>query len=162
MKLVDTFTTRFFVPTKHNYYMCCLLQTTWMHPTNQPRFFKIQFNIILHLRLCRPILHKKLKHLWYVLLYIYLEAKNTESDLWVFIIHTCQFSVIIRWAGHVTRMGEGKAVHRVLVGKPEGKRSLGRPRRRLVDNIKMDLQEVGGVVGTGWSWLRIGTGGGHF
>jgi len=46
----------------------------------------------------------------------------------------------------------------VLVGKPEGKRPLGRPRRRWEDNIKMDLQEVGG---TGWSWLRIGTGGGH-
>jgi hypothetical protein len=49
----------------------------------------------------------------------------------------------------------------VLVGMPEGKRQLGRPRRRWEDNIKMDLQEVGGVVGTGWSWLRIGTGGGH-
>jgi hypothetical protein len=57
-------------------------------------------------------------------------------------------------------MGEGRGVHRVLVGKPEGKRLLGRPRRRWEDNIKMDLQEVGGVEGTGWSWLRIGTGGG--
>jgi hypothetical protein len=64
------------------------------------------------------------------------------------------------WAGHVARMGEDSGVHRVLVGKPEGKRPLGRPRRRWEDNIKMDLQEVGGVVGTGWSWLRIGTGGG--
>ena len=52
-------------------------------------------------------------------------------------------------------------MQRVLVGKPEGKRPLGRPRRRWEDNIKMDLQEVGGVVGTVWSWLRIGTGGGH-
>ena len=52
-------------------------------------------------------------------------------------------------------------MHRVLVGKPEGKRPLGRSRRRWEDNIKMDLQEVGGVVRTGWSWLRIGTGGGH-
>jgi hypothetical protein len=53
-------------------------------------------------------------------------------------------------------------VHRVLVGKPEGKRPLGRPRGRWEDNIKMDLQNVGGrVVGTGWSWLKIGTGGGH-
>ena len=60
----------------------------------------------------------------------------------------------------MARMGEGRGVHRVLVGKPEGKRPLGRPRRRWEDNIKMDLQEVG-VVGTGWSWLRIGTGGGH-
>ena len=46
-------------------------------------------------------------------------------------------------------------------GNPEGKRPLGRPRRRWVDNIKMNLQEVGRVVGTGWSWLRIGTGGGR-
>jgi hypothetical protein len=47
------------------------------------------------------------------------------------------------------------------VGKPERKRPLGRPRCRWEDNNKMDLQEVKGVVGTGWSWLRIGTGGGH-
>ena len=45
---------------------------------------------------------------------------------------------------HVARMGEGRGVHRVLVGKPEGKRPLGRPRRRWEDNIKMDLREVGG------------------
>ena len=45
----------------------------------------------------------------------------------------------MRWAGHVARMEEGRGMHRVLVGKPEGKRSLGRPRRRLEDNIKMDL-----------------------
>ena len=57
--------------------------------------------------------------------------------------------------------GEDRGVHRVLVGKPEGKRPLGRPRRRCEDNIKMDLQEVGVGRGTGWSWLRIGTGGGH-
>jgi hypothetical protein len=68
---------------------------------------------------------------------------------------------LIRWAGHVARMGEDTGVHRVLVGKPMGKRPLGRPRRRWEDNIKMDLQEVGGVVGTGWNWLRIGTSGGH-
>jgi hypothetical protein len=47
------------------------------------------------------------------------------------------------WAGHVARMGEAREVYRVLVGKPEGKRPLGRPRRRWVDNIRMDLQEVG-------------------
>ena len=52
-------------------------------------------------------------------------------------------------------------MYSVLVGKSERKRSLGRPRRRWEDNIKMDFQELGGVVGTGWSWLRIGTGGGH-
>ena len=48
-----------------------------------------------------------------------------------------------RWAGHVARMGEERGVYRVLVGKPEGKRPLGRPRRRWVDNIRTDLQEVG-------------------
>ena len=49
----------------------------------------------------------------------------------------------MRWAGHVARMGEDRGVYRVLVGKLEGKRPLGRPRRRWVDNIRMDLQEVG-------------------
>ena len=49
----------------------------------------------------------------------------------------------MRWAGHVACMGEERGVYRLLVGKPEGKRPLGRPRRRWVDNIRMDLQEVG-------------------
>jgi len=49
----------------------------------------------------------------------------------------------MRWAGHVARMGEERGVYRVLVGKPEGNRPLGRPRLRWVDNIRMDLQEVG-------------------
>ena len=49
----------------------------------------------------------------------------------------------MRWAGHVARMGEERGAYRVLVGKPEGKRPLGRPRRRWVDNIGMDLEEVG-------------------
>jgi len=49
----------------------------------------------------------------------------------------------MRWAGHVARMGKRRGVHSVLVGKPEGKRPLERPRRRWKDNIKMDLQEVG-------------------
>jgi len=49
----------------------------------------------------------------------------------------------MRWAGHVARMGKGRGMYRVLMGKPEEKRILGRPRRRWEDNIKMDLQEVG-------------------
>jgi hypothetical protein len=49
----------------------------------------------------------------------------------------------MRWAGHVTRMEEGRGVYRVLVGGPEGKRPLGRPRRRWEDNIKLDLTEIG-------------------
>jgi hypothetical protein len=48
----------------------------------------------------------------------------------------------MRWAGHVARVGERRGAYRVLLGKPEGKRQLGRPRRRWEDNIKMDLQEV--------------------
>jgi hypothetical protein len=62
-------------------------------------------------------------------------------------------------------MGEDRGVHRLLVGRPEGKRALGRPRRRLEDNMKMDLQEVGGGRGDwmelaqdrdGW-WALVGT-----
>jgi len=52
----------------------------------------------------------------------------------------------------VARMGEGRGVHRVLVGKPEGKGPLGRPRRRWEDNIKMDFQEVGGGCG---DWIKL-------
>jgi hypothetical protein len=48
----------------------------------------------------------------------------------------------MRWVGHVARMGEKRNVYRLLVGKPEGSRPLGRPRRRWIDNIKMDLLEV--------------------
>ena len=55
----------------------------------------------------------------------------------------------MRWSGHVVRMGEGRGVHRVLVGKPEGKRPLERPRRRWENNIKMDLR-VAGWRGMGW------------
>ena len=50
---------------------------------------------------------------------------------------------LMRWAGHVACMGQERGAYRVLVGKPEGKRPLGRPRRRWVHNIRMDLQEVG-------------------
>jgi hypothetical protein len=49
----------------------------------------------------------------------------------------------MRWAGHMARMGDRGNVYRLLVGKPEGKRPLGRPRRRWIDNIKMDLLEIG-------------------
>jgi len=58
----------------------------------------------------------------------------------------------IRWAGNVARMGERRGMYRVLVGKPEGKRPLGRPTRRWEDNIKMDLQEV--VCGY-VDWIRL-------
>ena len=59
---------------------------------------------------------------------------------------------IMRWAEHVARMEEGRGVHGVLVGKPEGKRPLERPSRRWEDNIKMDLQEVGRGCG---DWMEL-------
>ena len=58
----------------------------------------------------------------------------------------------MRWAGHVVQMTEGRGVYRVLVGKPEGKRSLGRLRHRWEDNIKMDFQEVGYW---GMDWIKL-------
>jgi len=58
----------------------------------------------------------------------------------------------MRWVGHVARMGEGRGVYRVLMGKPEGKKALGRPRLRWEDNIKMDLQEIEGGCG---DWMEL-------
>jgi hypothetical protein len=58
----------------------------------------------------------------------------------------------MRWAGHVARMEEGRCVYRFLVGRPEGKRPLGRTRRRWEDNIKMDLREIG-IDGANWIQL---------
>jgi len=66
----------------------------------------------------------------------------------------------MRRAGHVAAMGERKDVYRFLVGKPEGKRPLGRPRRRWEDNTEMDLQEVGCGAWSSSIWLRVETGGG--
>jgi hypothetical protein len=58
----------------------------------------------------------------------------------------------MRWAGHVALMEEGRSVYRVLIGRPEGKRQLGKPRRRWEDNIKMDLREIG-IDGVNWIQL---------
>jgi hypothetical protein len=58
----------------------------------------------------------------------------------------------MRWAGHVARMGEGRGVYRVLVGRPKGKRPLGRPTRRWEDNIKIDLREI---WINGANWIRL-------
>jgi hypothetical protein len=65
-----------------------------------------------------------------------------------------------RREGNVARMGEGRGGYRIMVGRPEGRRPLGRPRRGWEDNIKMDLQGLGWGAWTGLSWLRIETGGG--
>jgi hypothetical protein len=66
----------------------------------------------------------------------------------------------MRWAEHVVRMGKGRGMYRVLVGKPGGKGPLGRPRRRWEDSIKMDLQEVG-CGGMNWIELAQDRVGGH-
>jgi hypothetical protein len=68
----------------------------------------------------------------------------------------------MRWAEYVARVKEKRNAYRILLGKPEGKRPLGRPRRRWVYNIKIDLKEIGwdGMVWSGSIWLRIGTSGG--
>jgi len=58
----------------------------------------------------------------------------------------------MRWAGHVARMGKGRGVYRILVGKPKGKIPMGRPRRRSEDNIQIDLQEVGSG---GMDWFDL-------
>jgi hypothetical protein len=58
----------------------------------------------------------------------------------------------MRWAGHVARIWDGRGVYRVLVGRPEGKGPLGRPRRRWEDNIKMDFREIGIDVA---NWIQL-------
>jgi hypothetical protein len=79
----------------------------------------------------------------------FLENKCSLYDVKHIVLgigHLKYFSFVLfsKMVGHVARMGEDRGVHRVLLGRPEGKRPLGRPRRRCEDNIKMDLQEVGG------------------
>jgi hypothetical protein len=68
------------------------------------------------------------------------------------ILHRMINSRRMRWAAHVARMGDERCVYRVLVGRTEGKRPLGRPRRRWEDNIKMDLREIG-IDGANWIQL---------
>jgi hypothetical protein len=83
--------------------------------------------------------------------YIYIIPQSTTT--------LCLVIAIERLAGNVARRGEERGVSRVLVGKLEGRRPLGRPRCRWVDNIRMALWDVG--IWTGLGWLRIETGGGR-
>ena len=89
------------------------------------------------------------------------DRNGTSVWHWLYIYNDlyCSPSIVrviksrrMRWAGHVARMEKGRGVRKVLVGKPEGKRPLGRPRRRWEDNIKMDLQEVGRGCG---DWMEL-------
>jgi hypothetical protein len=81
-----------------------------------------------------------------------LDTPRTYADRTTATIVRVIKSRKMRWAGHVARMGEGRGVYRILVGRPEGKRPLGRPRRRWEDNIKLDLREIG-IDGT--NWIRL-------
>ena len=115
---------------------------------------------------CLPHLHNPTKCMkfdarqrWYLsLFWTWPKCKaaflftSTKRSLWIHNIVRVVKSRRMRWAGHVARMGEGRGVHRVLVGKPEGKRPLGRPRCRWKDNIETDLQEVGGGCG---DWMEL-------
>jgi hypothetical protein len=87
-------------------------------------------------------------------LFVRIKSALTIKDHCV--LHAIMKARRMRWAGHVARMGEKRNSYRLLVGKPERRRPLGRPRRRWFDNIRMDLVEV---RWTGLVWLRIGTGG---
>jgi len=79
---------------------------------------------------------------------IMIIATHTHTHIYIYIFVRVIKSRIMRWAGHVARMGEGRGVYRVLVGKPEGRR----PRLRWEDNIRMDLREVGcGCV----DWMEL-------
>jgi hypothetical protein len=69
----------------------------------------------------------------------------------LYVLVVCQLA-LMRWTGHVAGLGKERGVYRVLVRKPEGKRPLGRPRRRWEDNIKVDLQEVGCEV---MDWIQL-------
>jgi hypothetical protein len=77
-----------------------------------------------------------------------------NNTLWETVVLVLLMGVI-----HEMLIGMLRNAYRLLMGKPKGKRPLGRPRRRWVDNIRMDLGEVGWVMWTGLIWLRIGTGG---
>ena len=87
-------------------------------------------------------------HLWIKLFLCSMLALETKQSRAKWLVPLTQYCAgekwsRMRWAGHVARMGEERGVYRVLLGKPEGRRPLGRPRHRWVDNIRMDLQEVG-------------------
>jgi hypothetical protein len=78
------------------------------------------------------------------------EVKRNMGETYLSSVY--ELAIRMRWAGHVARVGEGLGAYKVLVGRPEGKRPLGKPRRRWEDNIKMDLREIG-IDGA--NWIRL-------
>jgi hypothetical protein len=92
----------------------------------------------------KEVLDKSYMKIWFFIrvYYSYTGEFKLRSNL-IFVLIRVIKSRRMRWAGHAARMGERRNAYRILVGKPEGKRPLGRPRRRWAGNIKMDLREVG-------------------
>jgi hypothetical protein len=110
------------------------------------------------------LIQKKLRGNW-----IRVMLATIQSRIFCLFINNLHFlpSIIgmfksrrMRWTFHVAQKGEKRNVYRILAGKLEGKRPLGKSRCRWMDNIKMKLREMGWVVRTGLIWLRIGTSGG--
>ena len=149
--------------------MHCELKTEFLnvevggtHCTHSLKLYKVKA-VRVHLR-CSILAnwphHLKLAPrvavtVWFALVFLsYIKIRHSlvpYSSLCSCSTHFAEFPVLSS-TGHVARMDEERGVYRVLVGKPEGRRPLGRPRRRWVDNIRMDLQEVGcGYVD--WIWL---------
>ena len=109
---------------------------TWLLSLSEKRRQKVLENRVLR-RIFRP--NEELNDL-------------TSSPNFIWVMKSRQ----MKWVGHVARLEERRDAYRVLVGKPEEKGPLGRPRCRCEDNIKMDLQEVGWGAWTGLIWLRVG------
>jgi len=110
---------------------------------------KKRYNSFLGQDICSVLSTEEISITIYYLL-VLLPLKLNTTMYYSLIFRTLYFKRM-RWAGHVARMGEGRVVHRVLVGKPEGRRPLERPRHRWEDNIKMDLRKVGG----GGDWMEL-------
>jgi hypothetical protein len=90
-----------------------------------------------------------------------LNYKSLSTRLYSLNLILVMKSTRMRWTGQVARLGEEEDAYRILVRRPDGKRNLGGPRRRWEDNIKWIFSNWDVGVWTGWSGLRIGTGGGH-
>jgi hypothetical protein len=142
---------------KQKYSECNLSQCHFVHPKSHNKWSSIEprpqrcryIYIYLYIALCSMWEGRKLHN-------------EDLNDLY------CSPTIVraiksrrMSWAEHVVRMGERRGVYRVLVGKPEGKRPFGRPRRRWVDKLWWIFRKGGVGVRTGSSWLRIGTGGGQ-
>jgi len=127
---------------------------TWSHTLREERRLRVFENMVLR-RIFEPK-RDEVTRVWRKLHTEELNDLYSSSN----IVRVLK-SRSMKWTGHIACIWERIGIYKVLVGKPEGKRPMGRPRRRWEDNIKMDLQGVGCGVWTGLIWLRTWTGGGH-